>query len=192
MLIDYSYPDNVEFIIEDAADPDWGKKRYDFIHTRMLQGCFENFRDIIKRSFESLEPGGWMESHELFTTLYCDDGTLPDNSPFLEWTRYQDDAAMRLGKPLRIANKLKKWYEQAGFVDVHEEVYKLPVNGWPKDPQFKMLGRFWEDSLLGGLQGFSLALFNRAFGWSQGEIEVYLVNVRRAISDRNVHAYHKM
>jgi hypothetical protein len=99
---------------------------------------------------------------------------------------------MAFGRPIRIANKLKRWYEQAGFEDVHEEVFKLPVNLWPKDPRYKMLGKFWRNSLLEGLQGFSLAYFSRAFGWTKDEIEVYLVNVRRAIADASVHSYHKV
>ena len=52
-----------------------------------------------------------------------------------------DEASMRVGRPLRIANKLKRWYKEAGFVDVHEEVFKLPCNPWPKDPHLKDLGR---------------------------------------------------
>ena len=133
-----------------------------------------------------------MESQEFYPTLCCDDGTMAESYPFQQWTRTQDVAAMNLDRPLRIANKLKRWYEEAGFVDVHEEIFKLPINSWPKDPQFKMLGRFSESSLLQGLQGFSLAWFHRGLGWTKEEIEVYLVQVRKAISDRSIHAYHKV
>lgn len=187
-------PENVQFIIDDAAEDDWliQPDTYDYIHTRLLLGCFEDFREVIRKSYRYLKPGGWMESQEVYPTLYCDDGTMSENYPFLEWTRTQDSAAMNVGRPLRIANKLKRWYEQQGFVDVHEEVFKLPINPWPKDPQLKMLGRFNENGLLEGLQAFSLAWFHRGLGWTKDEIEVYLVQVRKAISDRNVHAYHKV
>jgi len=164
----------------------------DYIHTRVLLGCFEDFREIIAKSFRYLKPGGWMESQEYMPTVYCDDGTMSQDYAFAEWTQTQDRAAMTLARPLRIANKLKRWYEQAGFVDVHEEVFKLPINSWPKDPQFKMLGRFNETNLLDGLQAFSLQMFQKGLGWTKDEIEVYLVHVRKALSDRNVHAYHKM
>jgi len=75
------------------------------------------------------------------STVYCDDGTMRDDWPFAEWTRYGDSAAMSLGKPLRIANKLKRWYKEAGFLDVHEEVFKIPMNPWPRDPHYKDIGR---------------------------------------------------
>jgi hypothetical protein len=158
----------------------------------MLLGCFNDFREIIQRSYQYLEPGGWMESQELYPTTYCDDGTMPNDHALCEWTRTQDEAAMKLGRPMRIANKMKKWYKDAGFVDVHEEVFKMPINHWPRDPQYKMLGTFWGKMLVEGLQGFSLAMFTRAFGWTKDEIEVYLVKVRTAIMDSRVHAYHKV
>lgn len=184
----------MKFVIDDANEDDWmiAPNSHDYIHTRILLGCFEDFREIIKKSFRYLKPGGFMESQEYMPTVYCDDGTMDSSYAFAEWTATQDKAAMILGRPLRIANKLKRWYEQAGFVDVHEEIYKLPVNSWPKDPQFKMLGRFTESNLLDGLQAFSLQMFQKGLGWTKDEIEVYLVHVRKAISDRNVHAYHKM
>ena len=48
-----------------------------------------------------------------------------------------------------------------------------------------------ERNWLDGIQGFTLGAFHHALGWSRAEIEAYLVNVRCAIQDRNVHAYHK-
>ncbi|KAF2400019.1 S-adenosyl-L-methionine-dependent methyltransferase [Trichodelitschia bisporula] len=184
--------DNVRFLIEDNSQDDWGSKTYDYIHTRVLLGSFKDFRALINRSFRYLEPGGWMESQELYPTVYCDDGTMPEDHPFLEWSRNLDEAAMSCRVPIRTGNKMKRWYEQAGFVDVHEEVMKMPINPWPKDPQYKLLGRFWEQSLLDGLQAFSLRYFSTAFGWTKEEIEVYLVRVRQALSDRRVHAYHRI
>ncbi|ORY11996.1 S-adenosyl-L-methionine-dependent methyltransferase [Clohesyomyces aquaticus] len=184
---------NLHFVIDDANEDDWMLSHLqDYIHTRILMGCFEDFREIIAKSFRNLKPGGWMESQETYPTVYCDDNTMPPDYAFAEWTKTQDQAAMTIGKPLRIANKLKRWYEQAGFVDVHEEVYKLPINSWPRDPQFKMLGHFHQINLLDGLQALSLRPFQEGLNWTIDQIEVYLAHVRRGISDRNVHAYHKI
>lgn len=185
-------PNNVKFVIDDANEEDWMLEPQDYIHTRVLLGCFEDFREIISKAYRNLKPGAWMESQEWMPTVYCDDGTMGTDYGFAEWTQTQDKAAMNMGRPLRIANKLKRWYEQAGFVDVHEEVFKLPINSWPKDPQWKMLGRFNETNLLDGLQAFSLQPFQKGLNWSKDEIEVYLVHIRKALSDRNVHAYHKI
>lgn len=187
-------PDNVHFLLDDAAEEDWlyPLESFDFIHTRAMLGSFEDFRDIINRSLKYTKPGGWMESQEWMPRLYCDDGTMPPDWPWAEWHSTMDQAAMRLGKPLRIANRLKKWYKEAGFVDVHEEVFKVPSNPWPKDPHLKDLGRLTEAAFLEGVQGLSMGVFHRGLGWSRNEIELYLVNVRNAIRDRSVHAYYKI
>src|SRR6266700_5439208 len=112
-------PNNVKFVIDDANEEDWmiHPNSHDYIHTRILLGCFEDFREIIKKSFRYLKPGGFMESQEYMPTVYCDDGTMGSDYAFAEWTATQDKAAMFLCRPLRIANKLIRWYEQAGFVD---------------------------------------------------------------------------
>ncbi|KAH8602185.1 putative Trans-aconitate 2-methyltransferase [Bisporella sp. PMI_857] len=169
-----SVPENVHFFIDDASEPDWvlPPQYFDYIHTRMLLGAFEDFKDIISKSFHYLKPGGWMESQELMSTPYCDDGTMPPNWPFMEWIKYGDKAAMDANRPLRIANKLKRWYEEVGFVDVQEKVFKLPMNPWPKDKHLKALGRMSEDNWLAGLSAFSMAPFSRELEWSKNEIEV--------------------
>jgi metalloendopeptidase OMA1, mitochondrial len=51
-------------MIDDATEEDWlyPPDTFDYIHTRVLLGCFEDFRKIIDKSFSYIKPGGWMES----------------------------------------------------------------------------------------------------------------------------------
>jgi len=167
-------PENVHFFIDDASDVDWvlPPGYFDFIHSRMLLGSFTDFKDIIERSFFYLKPGGWMESQELMSTPYCDDGTMPPDWLFLEWSKYADQAAMIADRPLRIANKLKRWYEEVGFVDVQQKIYKLPMNAWPKDKHLSTLGRMNKDNWLAGLSAYTMAPFSRHLDWTKNEIEV--------------------
>ncbi|KAI9792987.1 MAG: hypothetical protein M1833_000974 [Piccolia ochrophora] len=180
-------------MVDDASEQDWlyPHHHFDFIHTRVMLGAFTDFSQVIRNAFRYTKPGGWMECQEIYPTPFCDDGTMPQDWPFLDWSRTQDLAFMKLDRPLRIANKLKRWFEEAGFVDVHEEVFRVPLNAWPRDAYMKDIGRLHLLSLLDGLQGFSIAPFSRAFGWSANEVEVYLINVRKAMQDRSVHAYLK-
>lgn len=189
-----SVPENVHFFIDDASEEDWALPpgHFDYIHTRVLLGCFTDFREIIRKGFHYTKPGGYMESQDIMSTPYCDDGTMPPDWIFLEWTKFGDEAAMEADRPMRIANKFKRWYEQAGFVDVQEKVFKLPMNGWARDRHLKYLGKMQEENWLSGLSGLSMAHFSRILNWSKEEIEVYLVNVRKAIQDKSVHAYHRI
>jgi hypothetical protein len=172
-----SVPENVHFYIDDASEDDWvlPPAYFDYIHTRVMAGSFIDFKDIMRKAFHYLKPGGYMESQEIMTTPYCDDGTMPDDWPFKEWMKLVDDAAMQADRPLRIASRLKRWYEEAGFVDVQEKVFKMPINPWPRDAHLKTLGSMSEDNWLSGLQGFSLAPFSRYLNWTKDEIEVILI-----------------
>ena len=67
---------------------------------------------------------------------------------------------------------LKRIYEEVGFTDVHQKVFKVPTNGWAKDEKLKELGRAWEMNFQLGLSGFTCAMYNRAFGRSVAETEV--------------------
>lgn len=167
-------PGNVHFLIDDAEQDDWAvpSNHYDFVHTRMMLGSFRDFRTIMAQAYKYLKPGGWMECQEVMSTPFCDDGTMPADWSFKEWSASLDDLSMKLERPLRIANKLKGWFAEAGYVDVHEKIFKLPVNTWPRDPEMKSLGMWWQQNLLLGLQGFSLAYFSRILGWTKEEIEV--------------------
>jgi metalloendopeptidase OMA1, mitochondrial len=173
-------PENVHFIIDDADQEDWAvpEDYYDYIHTRILMGCIRDFSTIIKQGFRHTKPGGWMESQEVMHPPFCDDGTMPDDWPFKDWSEHIEDAAKDIGRPLRTAHKLKRWFIDAGFVDVQEKVIKLPINSWPRDKKLKVLGKWWAENLQIGLQGFSLALLSRVYGWSKDEIEVHSILLR--------------
>ncbi len=192
-----SSPENLFFNIDDIRDKIWwglaNGHTYDYIHTRMSLGIFHDFREIIQKCYNNLEPGGYLESQELDSKVCCDDGTMPSDWPLLEWSKDQNQAAQDiLGTPLRIANKLKTWYEQAGFVDVKEEVFRIPINEWAKDPKLKLLGRFMMQNMQSGLYGWSVNYFNRAWGWTESEIRVKLARVYSSLNDRTVHSYYKV
>lgn len=79
----------------------------------------------------------------------------------------------------------------AGFVDVRHEVYKVPMNPWPKDPKLKELGRFQQLQVYLGLSSYTIAPFTRTLGWSPEEVEVLLAGLRREFKDTRIHTYAK-
>jgi hypothetical protein len=121
---------------------------------------------------ETLEPGGWFESHEYDAEFQCDDGTLNSNGPMMGWSQNMVNAGIAVGRSMCIAKYLKQIYLDVGFVDVTERVFKIPTNAWPKDEKLKELGRLWEWNYARGVSAFSYGLFNRAFGMTRDQIEV--------------------
>lgn len=43
------------------------------------------------------------------------------------------------------------------------------------------------EQLKQGLQGIVMALFTRSLGWTQSEVEVFLVNLRKELDDWSYH-----
>jgi len=188
-------PENVFFETHDCSEREWNRpaNSVDFIHTRMMLGSLESFPQFLRTARRYLRPGaGWLECQEIETAPMCDDGTMSENWPFQQWEKAMDRGSRRAGRQFRIAGRLKPWMEQNGFVDVQEHIFRIPVGSWPKNKELKKIGRAWAEMLTGGLPALSYKCLGQdGLGWTREEIEVDLASVRKAIADRNVHAYHR-
>ena len=191
-------PPNVFFEINDCTYDDWGFKQssFDLIHTGFMLGSLPFFSELIAKSKSYLKPGtGWLECEELDIGPFCDDPTMPDDWAFLQYCRYciQGSKSVVPPRPMDTATSIASWMRRAGYVDVHERVDKLPVNPWPRDPFLKSIGRDWEQHVLLGLTAWAYKIFgDRGLGWTREKIEVFLVDVRKAVRDRYVHAYQNL
>lgn len=70
----------------------------------------------------------------------CDDGTLPEDSAVLRWTKLLHEASNKLGSSLGSAEKYKEQLADAGFTNIVQVEYKWPMNTWPRDRKHKELG----------------------------------------------------
>lgn len=191
-------PPNVFFEISDCTEDDWGFKlgSFDLIHTSFMIGSLPSFFDLVMRSKRYLKRGtGWLECMDLDIGPFCDDGTMPPDWPVVQLAQYCYEASQSVvpPRPLDTTKSIVEWMQRAGYVDVHERIDKVPCNPWPKHPFLKQLGRDWERQLLMGFSGWSYKpLGERGLGWTRDRIEVFLIDVRKALKNRYVHAYVKI
>ena len=128
----------------------------------------------------------------------CDDGTMPPEaeegglSAFAlhDWWRAQHQSGQFTNPPrqFRIAPRIERSMIESGFVDIQQRIKKVPTNPWPSDPEMKEIGFHSERNWLEALSGWSYKPLT-SLGWTRPEIEVFLVNVRKAIRNRDVHCY---
>ena len=121
--------------------------------------------------------------------LSCDDGTLQEDGAFMDFSNKIGQASEKFGTPISDPTRWKKRLEDRGFQNVTEVIKKLPTSPWARDTRMKLLGAWEMENLLMGLQGMVTRLFQAAFGWSQEQIEVYLIALRKDIQNLRQHAY---
>lgn len=67
----------------------------------------------------------------------------------------------------------------------------LPID-WPRNPRLKQIGMYnrlqWEE----GIEGWSMFLLTNILHWKKEEVMVYLAQMRTALRNRSIHAYHEM
>lgn len=81
---------------------------------------------------------------------------------------------------------------EAGFVNVTERVFHVPLGTWPRNKVLKTVGLYWRTILTDGLQAIALGPLTRGLGWDRESVEVLLMNVRRAYNDNSALLYMPM
>lgn len=84
-----------------------------------------------------------------------------------DWSKMFIDAAETIGQTFKVGEKARGLMEEAGFVDLVEKTYKLPVGTWMQDPKFKDIGRWNLLFLLSGLDGMQLFMLKTILGVSR-------------------------
>lgn len=142
--------------------------------------------------FRHLKPGGHYEQFEVSVVPVSDDGSVYPGSIFDKWGKISIAAGEAFGKTLDVINIQKQGLIDAGFEDVVEHRFKVPIGGWSKDKKLKELGMYnrlyWEQ----GLEAWCMHLLMNYLGWSYKEIQVYVAEMRKMLRDKSVHAYHEV
>ena len=74
-------------------------------------------------------------------------------------------------------------------MDVQERRYEWPLGTWAEGKRNKIIGLWYREDMLSGLQGFTVAVLTRAYGMTMEEIELLLVGVREDIKSNRIHVY---
>jgi hypothetical protein len=82
--------------------------------------------------------------------------------------------------------------ERQGFVEVSEEVIKVPLNPWPKDLHEKDIGRWYNLGLTHGLEALTLGPLMRVSGWPREPVDKLIADAKREICTKRFHTYCNM
>lgn len=157
-----------------------------------------------------MAPGGYIEQVELNIEPKSEDDSLPADSILFQWTTIAQNWTRATSKKFLVANELKQQIADAGFVDVVEQIFKLPLGTWSSDERFKNIGRFYQQFWREGMEGWVMAIATRHLGvrlplyqlanmrhadcsqWSIEQVKSFLLETRKAIETPTQHVYYEM
>ncbi|RYC63364.1 hypothetical protein CHU98_g2838 [Xylaria longipes] len=184
-------PPNCRFEIDDIEDEWMFSSKFDYVHGRHMVGSITDFPKLFASIYANLNPGGWVELQDYYVKLQSIDGTL-DGTVLQRWNHMLNHALTFMGRSGLNTVKYRRWLRAAGFEDVREEVFAVPGNPWAKGEEQKQLGALQMNNILEGLHGISISLFTKFLGMSPEAVEALLVDVRKDLTNRNIHFYYPM
>ncbi|RSL59645.1 hypothetical protein CEP53_005726, partial [Fusarium sp. AF-6] len=167
-------PPNCLFEVDDFEDEWVYKTPFDFIHGRELEGCIGNEDQLFRRAFQHLAPGGYIELQAAYTRWLSDDGTAEKAKNAQSWLKTLLEGTAKFGKSLECAVNWKEKLEAAGFTDVQQDIRKLPIGSWPKDPKLKEMGRFQGIQQVQAVESYSPRVFSTVLGWEEEEVQAFV------------------
>ncbi|KAK7733985.1 hypothetical protein SLS53_007980 [Cytospora paraplurivora] len=159
----------------------------------MRFSCFSSYKAMVKRAFDHLRPGGWVEYQEFsLEVLGVDDyskaALRDDPTAYQGWMDLMKEGGLKLGRDIDVAPKLKDWLIEAGFVDVVEKRILVPISPWSSDPLEQELGRLHQENLYTAVAA-GIKLFH-AVGMTQNDVQQYVFDYRNNLRDPDLKIYH--
>jgi hypothetical protein len=184
-------PANCQFEVDDAEDEWLYAQKFDFIHGRAMAFCFKDPAAVFQKAFHACAPGGYFQMADAELPIRCVDDTL-EGTALSRLAKMLVEGMRMAGKDITQAPRYKSYMEAAGFVDVVEEHFQWPTNTWPQGKYHKTVGMLFNQDMQEGLSGIVMGVCTRVFKMSPADVEALLVDVKRDLNDRSIHAYQEM
>ena len=122
---------NCHFVVDDVEDR-WTENVFDFVHIRCLMGSVKDWPKLYRQAYQHTAPGGWIQHLDMSFMFASDDESVSDGHIMRQWSEELIDAGKRLGKTFQIIDTASNLIRGAGYEDVVEKRFKVPVGSWPR------------------------------------------------------------
>jgi hypothetical protein len=96
-------------------------------------GSIEDWPRLAQQAYNQLKPGGWIEFQDFYLVNYSEDGSLKEGNNVNRFYELLREALDKINRPVTIGRELERIVKEAGFVNVHHEVFQLPLGTWPRE-----------------------------------------------------------
>ncbi|KAI4594677.1 hypothetical protein KJ359_007770 [Pestalotiopsis sp. 9143b] len=189
-----SIPSNCTFERDDVEEEWVFDRLFDYIHLRAMLTCFNDHVGVLRKVYDNLQPGGWVEYHDYDPGVFGKDEANQQaliGAPLWEWCQRVFNGAKRFGRDMFIARRYKQLLLDTGFVDVAEKILLAPNKPWPEDPRERRIGQYMQANSLEMIDGVSAKIF-QADGMSTEEVESLVSKCRESFQSKELHLYTRM
>lgn len=166
-------------------------RAFDYVHLRSMLVSLNDVPAMIKKAYDHMNPGGWIEFQDSTWELHSPDNTL-EGTGMQRWSQNVLRGLARSGRDT-VPNlaALKEHLLGAGFVDVEEKTFPVPGNGWMRrDPKMKALGMFTSGIIMHALESYRKII--GIAGLTDGEIDTLIDEARPDVANTRIHYFFRM
>ncbi|PGH15496.1 hypothetical protein AJ80_05513 [Polytolypa hystricis UAMH7299] len=174
---------------------------------RDLSGSISDYPSLFAQAFTHLQPSGYIELQSLEASIHSSPSSFfPFSSSSstqclptaLRWLSLLASAHTKSSRPLHPEAGWKSQLQAAGFIDVVEEKYSVPLTApWSSSSSSSPpaqdenlatsggageLGRYMQANMHEAVEAMTLAPFTRVLGWERDEVDVLVEAVRNDLS----------
>ena len=176
---------NCDFIREDAQEDEWTfNEQFDYIHFRHFCAFVTDIREVLRKAYSQLKPGGWIEGQEITHEIASPDDTFEGTSQQAASRILTNVGASRGCNPWAMVH-LKDIFTELGFVDVTEKILALPIGSWAADPRLKRIGALHAANCKRGVESIIKVIM--AAGHSMREAQKLIEDCKADIDSGKVH-----
>ena len=94
--------------------------------------------------------GAYIQHAENEMRWMCDDDSVPPDSVMVEWNDIAGNLNDASASKFKVSDTMKHEMEAAGFVDIVEKRFKIPLGAWSSDEHYREIGM-----VSPGVEGFN-------------------------------------
>jgi hypothetical protein len=115
---------------------------------------------------------------------------MPPTYGFTRFLSHLREGFSKFGVDLLGMEHNAQLLRDAGFINVQEKVWKIPIGPWAKDPKLKTLGIYNRAVVADATSGVAMAPFTRGLGWTAEEVLEFSKKVKGDLWNPKVHSYY--
>lgn len=185
-----SWMPNCQFVQENSETQEWVfPNKFDYIHLRGTIACFNDVTTIMRKAFNGLALGGWIEFQDACFEIHGLESGKFHGTAMERWSRLVPKGAAALGRNLAKAKLYKTQLEDVGFVDVHERIIHVPGGPWPSGDKAKLIGVYTANAFHTGVVDSFKNFLLSAGEMSSAEVDSLTTQVKEDTRDASIRWY---